>query len=80
MAEVKTYTLEEVKKHNTADDLWVIVHGKVYDLSQFKDHPGGTDILEEYAGMEASEDFEDAVHSDKAIAQMKDFYVGDFKK
>ena len=31
---------DEVQKHNTAGDCWIIVHGQVYDLSTF-DHPGG---------------------------------------
>lgn len=30
----------EVKKHGNAGDCWVIVDGKVYDLSQVE-HPGG---------------------------------------
>ena len=27
-----TYTLDEVAKHNTRDDLWVAVAGSVYDV------------------------------------------------
>ena len=29
------YTTEEVGKHSTPEDCWVIVHGKVYDVSAF---------------------------------------------
>lgn len=31
----KVYTLEQVEKHNTKDDLWFILHDKVYDVSKF---------------------------------------------
>jgi Cytochrome b5-like Heme/Steroid binding domain len=30
----------EVAKHNTKDDVWLIIHGEAYDLSEFlPDHP-----------------------------------------
>jgi uncharacterized protein with NAD-binding domain and iron-sulfur cluster len=40
------YTKEEVKKHNTIEDLWTYYKGNVYDLTDFiKDHPGGNIIM-----------------------------------
>ncbi|CAK9096338.1 Beta-adaptin-like protein A (At-bA-Ad) (At-betaA-Ad) (AP complex subunit beta-A) (Adaptor protein complex AP subunit beta-A) (Beta-adaptin A) (Clathrin assembly protein complex beta large chain A), partial [Durusdinium trenchii] len=51
-------TREEVQKHNKADDAWIIVDGDVYDVTKFAGvHPGGTQILLEYAGKDATEDF-----------------------
>ncbi len=42
----KTYTLEEVKKHTTDKDCWLVIHGKVYDVTEFlEEHPGGFDIM-----------------------------------
>lgn len=29
------YSLAEVEKHNVEGDLWMIIHGKVYDVSTF---------------------------------------------
>ncbi|CAJ1418435.1 unnamed protein product [Effrenium voratum] len=51
-------TKEEVAKHNKADDAWIVVDGDVYDVTKFAGvHPGGTQILLEYAGKDATEDF-----------------------
>lgn len=51
-------TREEVAKHNKPDDAWVIVDGSVYDVSKFaRLHPGGKEVLLEYAGKDATEDF-----------------------
>lgn len=34
-------TLAEVAQHNKADDLWIVVAGKVYDVTKFlSEHPG----------------------------------------
>jgi L-lactate dehydrogenase (cytochrome) len=41
------------------DDIWVIIHGKVYDLTQFlPEHPGGQKIIMKYAGKDATSAFE----------------------
>ena len=37
----ETYTISEVAKHGTAEDGWIAVHGKVYDITAFiQAHPG----------------------------------------
>ena len=39
-------TPQEVASHNTLEDLWLIVAGKAFNLSQFApEHPGGYKIL-----------------------------------
>lgn len=36
------YTLQDVANHNKDGDLWVVIDGKVYDLTTYLDtHPGG---------------------------------------
>lgn len=53
-----TITREEVQKHCTADDAWIVVDGDVYDVTKFaRLHPGGKETLLEYAGRDATEDF-----------------------
>ncbi len=48
---VKMVSAQEVRKHNTRESCWVIIHGSVYDLSDFLDkHPGGAASILRYAG------------------------------
>lgn len=51
-------TMEEVSKHNTPEDLWVVVDGQVYDCTAFQArHPGGSKILQKVAGTDATKEF-----------------------
>ena len=59
------YSIEEVAKHNTPNDLWVVVNDKVFDMSTFKSHPGGQDALNANAGTDATENFKEAGHEDE---------------
>ncbi|KAH7928080.1 acyl-CoA dehydrogenase NM domain-like protein [Leucogyrophana mollusca] len=57
---LKSFSREEVAKHNKSDDLWIIVDSKVYDITRFKDlHPGGASVFAEddVAGQDATEAF-----------------------
>lgn len=72
------YTMDEVSKHNSLKDLWVVIEGAVYDLSQYADkHPGGVDVLLFVAGQDGTEDFNDACHSSEALEEMKQYKIGD---
>lgn len=63
----KEFTMEEVAKHNKKDDCWVVVKGVVMDLSSFmEDHPGGANAIMNFAGREATEEFE-MLHDDEVI-------------
>jgi len=54
----KTFTREEVAKHSSPTDAWIIIDGDVYDVTGFaKLHPGGKQTLLDFAGQDCSEDF-----------------------
>jgi cytochrome b involved in lipid metabolism len=77
-AEKKVYSLEEVSGHNHARDCWLIIGGKVYDVTKFlEDHPGGDEVLLSATGKDATDDFEDVGHSTSARSMMDDYLVGD---
>jgi cytochrome b involved in lipid metabolism len=38
---MKTFSKEEIQKHNKENDCWIIIDNKVYDTTGFlDDHPG----------------------------------------
>uniref|UniRef100_A0A0D6R502 Cytochrome b5 heme-binding domain-containing protein n=1 Tax=Araucaria cunninghamii TaxID=56994 RepID=A0A0D6R502_ARACU len=74
----KVYAFEDVLPHNNAKDCWLIIGGKVYDVTRFlEDHPGGDDVLLSSTGKDATDDFEDVGHSATAKAMMEEYYIGD---
>ncbi|KAI8625691.1 acyl-CoA dehydrogenase/oxidase [Xylariaceae sp. FL1651] len=68
----KTFTREEVAKHNTEDSVWLIVDSKVYDVSEFLDaHPGGESVLRQVAGQDATVAFYN-LHRHEVLAKYED--------
>jgi Cytochrome b5-like Heme/Steroid binding domain len=52
MTDAKSVTQGELEKHTDEKDCWLAIHGKVYDVSSYLvDHPGGLDVMMEYAGV-----------------------------
>lgn len=78
MEKLRRYSIEEVKRHELPDDLWMIIYNKVFNITQFaKDHPGGMEVLFDCGGVDATEPFEDVGHSDDALFMLAPYYVGD---
>ena len=47
-------TWDEVTKHQTKGDSWIVIDGDVYDISKFSQrHPGGK-VISHYAGQDAT--------------------------
>eukprot|EP00930_Biecheleria_cincta_P066578 TRINITY_DN52746_c0_g1_i1.p1 TRINITY_DN52746_c0_g1~~TRINITY_DN52746_c0_g1_i1.p1 ORF type:complete len:257 (+),score=47.18 TRINITY_DN52746_c0_g1_i1:17-787(+) len=72
------YTVEEVEKHKTATDLWVIMNRKVYDLTAWaKRHPGGPGVILQMGGKDATSAAAAAHHKSVLPANlMWEFCVG----
>ncbi|KAI1822894.1 mitochondrial cytochrome-like protein b2 [Xylaria intraflava] len=61
-------SVEEILSHQSLNDLWLVVDGVVYDLSDFApDHPGGPGVLLQYAGRDATAAYSE-VHSPSLIS------------
>ena len=83
--ELPTYTLEEVAKHNKANDCWIVVHDVVYDMTAHcQSHEGWTNGSKQSTliavlsamGCDCTLDFDDASHSKKAMAQLAAVKIG----
>lgn len=75
--DLKVYTMDEISKHNTADDLWLVYNGQVYDVSKYLDeHPGGEEVIVDCAGEDATGAFDDIGHSDDAHDILKGLLIG----
>lgn len=73
----KLYTRAEVARHNKRDDLWLIVRGKVYDVSSYVHlHQGGEQALLRYGGMEATEQVEGPQHPGTVPQLLQRFHIG----
>jgi cytochrome b involved in lipid metabolism len=78
MSATKIITRAEVAKHSTEKDLWMVIHGKVYDVTAFTDeHPGGVDTLTDVGGADGTADFDNVGHSESAKQQLKKFLIGE---
>jgi 4-hydroxysphinganine ceramide fatty acyl 2-hydroxylase len=79
---VRIYTAEDVASHSTLANCWISRRGKVYNVSKFvNDHPGGDDILLQYAGKDvaaamAGTDGEVHEHSDAAYDMLAEYQIG----
>lgn len=72
-------TLSELAEHNSVTDCWLCIQGRVLDVSSFVTfHPGGTRVLAQVAGTDSTDAFENAMHSDKAVAKLKSLpFIGE---
>ena len=51
-------SLSEVAKHNSPDDCWAAINGKVYDFTEWiARHPGGSGVIEGMCGSDGSSAF-----------------------
>ncbi|KAF8063693.1 hypothetical protein HT031_003548 [Scenedesmus sp. PABB004] len=78
-APLAEYTMRQVSKHASDDTCWIVVNGKVYDVTSYiDDHPGGSESILLNAGVDCTEEFM-GVHSQEAKDLLKMFAIGTVK-
>ena len=64
--------MSEVAKHSTTTDCWLVINGRVYDVSRFiNEHPGGVQLIADWAGKDGSAAFS-AIHSTEVLSMLDD--------
>lgn len=76
-----TLTASEIAKHNSAGSCWLIVSGKIYDVSGYLGkHPAGAGAIIPYCGKDATDAFSGSsgghAHSGFAWGLLGGFYIG----
>jgi len=77
-----SYSLNEVKLHQTPEDCWMAIEGQVYDLSNYlPDHDRYLDIRE-WCGQEATADYNskagrNRAHSPRADEILAEYLIGE---
>eukprot|EP01083_Nonionella_stella_P204108 744326_1 len=81
MSRKRLISMDEVIKHNTVGDCWIVFHDKVYDLTSFlPEHPGGIPIIASHAGKVATAIFEQ-IHPKSMLRILpKSSYIGTIDK
>ena len=77
----KQYTMDEVSKHNTREDMWTVINGNVYKIpeSWINEHPGGDQILNA-AGIDATDLFEGVrYHGSRVEERLETYKIGILK-
>jgi cytochrome b involved in lipid metabolism len=78
--QVQEYSFSDVYKHNLKNDLWIIINGKVYDVTKWiRKHPGGDILLLGIAGQDASMPFVSYHDQKKIDLLIRRFEIGSVK-
>ncbi|XP_070169240.1 cytochrome b5 [Polyergus mexicanus] len=76
------YSLADVAKCNGKNGTrtWIVIYDNVYDVTDYmSQHPGGPELIEEYAGKDATNGFDDFGHSSDAKKILKEYLVGELE-
>jgi len=79
--QVTALTKTELTKHATQKDCWLLIEGKVYDVTSYiSNHPGGQTILagcgKDATDLFATKGDKDKPHSSKAETLLQNYYLG----
>ena len=89
---VSILDMKEITKHNSKSDCWILVDGKVYDItSYFGSHPGGNSTMSATCGKDATDAYKTkdpyatspnsgSNHSSRARSLLNNYYIGDLNQ
>lgn len=82
----QAYTIDDVAKHSSVGNCWLIINNNVYDVSSYLgQHPGGASTIIPYCGKEATHAFDTqdrgsrGGHSRSASNMLADYQIGSIK-
>lgn len=87
-----TLDMKEISRHNSPSDCWMLINGKVYNItSYFGSHPGGNGTMSATCGKDATTAYmtkdpnantsgSRSSHSSKAISLLANYYLGDLNQ
>jgi len=74
----KKISLDDVKKHDSKDDCWTAIDGKVYDISEYIALGVHKPIIVKACGVDASEMFNNQ-HGAEQKQVLENYYLGGLK-
>ena len=73
----KTFSRDQIAQHCSPDDCWIIIHNLVLDVTAFLEiHPGSDVVILDYAGLDATEAFEESGHGPGPRRMLADWCIG----
>ncbi|EGP90919.1 unnamed protein product [Zymoseptoria tritici ST99CH_3D1] len=69
MEEIRLLSTQEISKHDSAQDCWLVIDEAVWDCTAFANsHPGGSSLILNYAGRDATKAYSE-VHSPSIVRE-----------
>ena len=80
-----TLTAAELSKHNSISSCWLLVSGKIYDITSFfGQHPGGNNTMLATCGTDATTAYNTrggtGSHSSSAVALLAAYFIGNLNQ
>ncbi len=80
--QARTFSMREVREHDSLDDCWMVIEGQVYDFTDYVPaHPAPPSVLEPWCGSEATEGMRTKGigrdHSPTAWAMLDAYRIGE---
>lgn len=72
---------QEIVKHNSTGNCWLIINSKVYNVTSYLSaHPGGVGAIAPYCGREATQVFAGLPHSSNANSLLNGYFIGNLNQ